>query len=195
MSTKTKSSDVLSREDKRGRFVAPEEKQPNRALPAILVVGCLVALAVVGGALFFSSRPSSAATDAPTGVATSGHDPYPVVAAEDGVVRLSLSVFDDDKAHYYTYMQEGRPIELFALKSKDGVVRAAFNACDVCFQAKRGYRQEGDVMVCNNCGRRFPSEQINVVQGGCNPAPLQRSVEGGDLVIRVEDIAAGQGYF
>ena len=94
--------------------------------------------------------------------ATQGHDPYPLVVAEDGVVRLPLSTFDDYEAHYYTYMHEGQPIEFFVLKSKDGVVRAAFNACDVCFAAKKGYTQDGDEMICNNCGRRFPADQINV---------------------------------
>ena len=50
-------------------------------------------------------------------------------------------------------------------------------------------------MVCNNCGRRFPADQINVVQGGCNPSPLTRIVEGDSLVIQVEDIIEGQDYF
>jgi uncharacterized membrane protein len=50
-------------------------------------------------------------------------------------------------------------------------------------------------MVCNNCGRRFPADQINVVHGGCNPSPLERAVEGDSLVIQVDDIVAGLGYF
>jgi uncharacterized membrane protein len=75
------------------------------------------------------------------------------------------------------------------------VVRAAFNACDVCYAAKRGYTQDGDVMVCMNCGRRFPADQINVLQGGCNPAPLERAIDAGDLVLRVDDIVRGSRYF
>jgi uncharacterized membrane protein len=75
------------------------------------------------------------------------------------------------------------------------VVRAAFNACDVCFPAKKGYHQEGDEMVCNNCGSRFPADQINEVRGGCNPSPLERMVESDTLVIQEQDIIAGLGYF
>ena len=30
-------------------------------------------------------------------------------------------------------------------------------------------------MVCNNCGKVFPSDQINVVTGGCNPIPLDKT--------------------
>jgi uncharacterized membrane protein len=113
----------------------------------------------------------------------------------DGAVRLPLATFDDGQAHTYTYDADGVEIEFFVLKSSDGVIRAAFNACDVCFLAKQGYRQEGDEMVCNNCGQRFPSGRINEVRGGCNPSPLERTIEGDELVIRVDDILAGSGYF
>jgi len=184
--------------------------------PVMLIGGLVLSLAIVGGVVFALTRPfddaqgrpapgataapntSSAAVEAGTQLvtaATIGHAPYPPVVAEDGAVRFPLATFDDYKAHYYTYMHENRPIEFFILKSKDGIVRAAFNACDVCFAAKKGYSQDGDVMVCNNCGQRFPADQINVVQGGCNPSPLRRAVEGDSLVIQVEDIADGLRYF
>ncbi len=204
----------LSREHKRDRFATQGEKKSTGVPPVVLVVGILALIAVVGGAAFAFSRPSAVVADVPSGVvvaepadsakegeaqpvtaATSGHDPYPLVAAEDGSMRLPLSTFDDGKAHYYTYMNGGQSIEFFVLKSQDGVVRAAFNACDVCFQSKRGYNQDGDEMVCNNCGQRFPSDQINVLKGGCNPSPLQRSVDGDYLVLLETDIVAGQGYF
>ena len=131
----------------------------------------------------------------PVNPATQGHDPYPLVAAADGAVQLPLSTFDDYKAHFYTYMVNGRPVEFFVVKSQDGVVRAAFNACDVCFQAKLGYRQEGDVMICNNCGRRFPTDQINEVQGGCNPSPLTRTISGDSVIILGTDLAQGLSFF
>jgi hypothetical protein len=207
---------AASRTAKRARF-ATEEKTPRGASPVILIAGLVIIAAILGGAVFAFMRPTASAANGPespadvpaapltgyrTGsqgllvaAATIGHDPYPLVEPEDGAVRLPLATFDDLKAHHYTYMHEGRPIEFFVLKSKDGIVRAAFNACDVCFPAKKGYTQDGDYMVCNNCGRRFPADQINVVQGGCNPSPLDRAVQGDTLVIQVEDIVKGQGYF
>ena len=140
------------------------------------------------------AAPAARATAAVT-AATSGHAPYPALMPTDGEVRLPLSTFDDGKARHYTYMNGDQPIELFVLTSSDGVARAAFNACDSCFRAKKGYLQEGDEMVCLNCGLRFPSDQINVVRGGCNPSPLTRTVDGDMLVIQEEDIIAGAIYF
>ena len=211
MSTKKQEQHNASRTAKRERFAGREGEKPRGASPLILITGLAVALILIGGTVFALTRPSpasletaSAAVLAGTEIgsqiwqvsaATVGHDPYPQVVSEDGVIRLPLSTFDDHKAHHYTYMNLGRPIEFFVLKSKDGVVRAAFNACDVCFGSKKGYTQDGDYMVCNNCGRRFPADQINVVHGGCNPSPLDRTVEGDTLTIQVEDIIAGQDYF
>lgn len=128
--------------------------------------------------------------------ATQGHDPYPLVEADAlGMVRMPLDTFDDYAAHYYTAMYDSQPIEFFVLKSADGVVRAAFNACDVCYRSLKGYSQNGQIMVCNNCGSQFPADQINVVRGGCNPSPLDRTVEGEDLILRAEDIILGAVYF
>ena len=75
------------------------------------------------------------------------------------------------------------------------MIRAAFDACDVCWRAGKGYFQSGDVMVCRNCGRQFASVLVNEVKGGCNPAPLNRAIENGKLIIKVKDILQGKQYF
>jgi uncharacterized membrane protein len=117
------------------------------------------------------------------------------VAAVGDEVRIPVKDVADGDAHHYVYEGNGTAIKFFVIKSSDGVLRAAFDACDVCFPAKKGYTQDGEFMICNNCGRRFHSSQINVVEGGCNPAPLKREVVGENLVIKVEDILPGVRFF
>ncbi|SHO43563.1 DUF2318 domain-containing protein [Desulfopila aestuarii] len=117
------------------------------------------------------------------------------VSAVGDEVRIPIKDIDDGDAHYYEYEGGGTDIKFFVVKSSDGVLRAAFDACDVCFSAKKGYTQDGDFMICNNCGRRFHSSQINVVEGGCNPAPLHREMVGDNLVIKIEDILPGARFF
>ena len=116
------------------------------------------------------------------------------VADQDGFVRLPVGDIGP-QAHFYAFQGKVNTIPFFVLKSSDGVVRAAFDACDVCYLAQQGFHQEGDEMVCNNCGSRFPSARINAESGGCNPAPLERQVQGGDILIRAADLEAGAGYF
>lgn len=113
----------------------------------------------------------------------------------DGMISIPISDVDDGKAHYFQHKTGGTVVKFFVVKSSDGIIRAAFDACDVCYPAKKGYSQDGDFMVCNNCGRRFHSTRINVVQGGCNPAPLKREVVAEDLVIRVDDVIPGARFF
>jgi uncharacterized membrane protein len=110
-------------------------------------------------------------------------------------IRIPVKTVDNGKARFYEVEVSGVPVEFFVLQSFDGVIRAAFNACDVCFQAKKGYSQKGDFMVCNNCGQPFKSDSINVVRGGCNPSPLERRVDGDYVVIQINDVAQGLMYF
>lgn len=117
------------------------------------------------------------------------------IKAQGEDVRIPVADVDDGKAHYFQYKQDGITVKFFVVKSRDGVIRAAFDACDVCFPAEKGYSQDGDFMICNNCGRRFHSSRINVEQGGCNPAPLKREVQGKYLVLKVKDIMPGRRYF
>jgi uncharacterized membrane protein len=117
------------------------------------------------------------------------------VKSIDGEVHIPVKDVNDGEAHYYLYKDSGNVMKFFLVKSGDGVIRAAFDACDVCFPAKKGYSQDGDFMICNNCGRRFHTSRINVEKGGCNPAPLDRQVVGTDVVIKVDDIVPGTRFF
>jgi uncharacterized membrane protein len=116
--------------------------------------------------------------------------------AQEDRVSYPMNKFDDGKAKFFQYKTpHGLTIKYFIIKSSDGVVRAAFDACDVCWPSGKGYYQDGDVMVCRNCGRRFASVKVNEVRGGCNPAPLKREVVGDQLVIQPPDLMQGAQYF
>ncbi|TFG57943.1 MAG: DUF2318 domain-containing protein [Spirochaetales bacterium] len=113
----------------------------------------------------------------------------------NGQITIPVDKVMDGKAHFYEYKFGKNTIYYFVLKSSDNVIRAAFNACDVCYQSKKGYRQDGDYMICNNCGSRFTSVSINIVKGGCNPSPLDRTISGNNVVINVSDMEKGIAYF
>lgn len=128
-----------------------------------------------------------------------GNQPAPILsqpaagAGED--VRIPLSQISGQAKFYEYPLPDNSKISFFVLKSPDGVYRAAFDACVVCYHAKKGYRQEGDMMVCNNCGQSFQANRINQARGGCNPAPLERTVDGDSLLIRASDIQQGATLF
>jgi uncharacterized membrane protein len=110
-------------------------------------------------------------------------------------VKIPLKALDSGKALFLAMDAGDRQLHYFLLRSPDGKYRAALDACDVCFRANKGYRQEGDKMICNNCGMKFASDKIGEKKGGCNPHPLANRQEAGFAVVAKSDIAAGRDYF
>lgn len=166
---------MTDRQEKKAQF----EHQTSSKRPLILGVALVLAVALAAAAwgLF------------------GGAGGYPAVSAKDGVVAIPASQVSDGKTHFFSYRDGATTINFFVLKSNDGVIRAAFDTCDVCYRDKKGYRQEGDVMVCNACDQRFASDRINEVKGGCNPAPLERVVRDGQVLIPVAALQSGSWYF
>ncbi len=114
---------------------------------------------------------------------------------ENGNIYIPVKDINDGKAHYFkTESDNGIMVEFFTVKSPDGIIRAAIDACDVCYKSGKGYVQEGNFMICTNCGRRFATDRINEVKGGCNPAPLLRTIEKDKLVIAMKDINENAWY-
>jgi uncharacterized membrane protein len=157
--------------------------RPRSRSPLVIGVAVLVLLAA-GAAAYVTFGGSGPVLPAATGIAASGE-----------FVAIPAAAVDDGKARYYEHRHDGKIIRYFVLKSADGVIRAAFDACDVCWPAGKGYVQDGDYMVCRNCGQRFQSTRVNEAKGGCNPAPIERRVENGTVLIRVSDLDRGGEYF
>ena len=156
----------------------------KRRLPLIVAIVC--SALIVGGGLYFATYDRSESAPVAASIASQN------VASQ---VSLPATLFEDGKARHFQHVAGGFKIKYFVLKSADGIIRAAFDACDVCWPAGKGYYQEGDNMVCRNCGRKFASVLVNEVKGGCNPAPLNRKVENGKVIIEVKDILDGRQYF
>jgi uncharacterized membrane protein len=136
---------------------------------------------ILGGGIFLSLAPGGQGLS---------------LAAQAIEVTYPAKIFQNGKAQYFQHKtDDGITIKYFILKSSDGVIRAAFDACDVCWPEGKGYFQKDDYMVCKNCGRRFASDRVNVITGGCNPGALKREVVGEQLVIKVKDILEGKRYF
>lgn len=114
----------------------------------------------------------------------------------NGAFAFPVSAFADGKARHFEYkISPNERVRFFIVKSTDGVIRAALDACEVCHRAKKGYVQQGNDMICVNCGLKFRTDKVNEVKGGCNPHPLNRTINGDTLVISQQEIAAGLPYF
>jgi uncharacterized membrane protein len=94
----------------------------------------------------------------------------PVIADRDLVIPIAEIT---ENAVFYPVDIQGTRVEVLAVKAPDGTIRTAFNTCQVCYGSGRGfYKQQGSVLVCQNCGNRFRMSQVEVRSGGCNPVPI-----------------------
>lgn len=90
----------------------------------------------------------------------------------DGNLAIPLADITED-ATFYSYDNDGLDMEVIAMKASDGSIRTAYNTCQVCFGSGRAYyKQEGDNLVCQNCGNQFTADDLEVIRGGCNPVPI-----------------------
>ena len=70
--------------------------------------------------------------------------PTQEVKPSNGVFAFPATAFQDGKAKYFQFSPApNQKIRFFVVKSTDGVIRAAFDACDVCWRAKERLRSAG----------------------------------------------------
>lgn len=78
-----------------------------------------------------------------------------------------------ETAAFYPIEVDGIQMEVLAVRDSKGTIRTAFNTCQVCYSSGRGYYvQQGNALVCQNCGNRFTVDQVEIQTGGCNPWPI-----------------------
>ena len=102
-----------------------------------------------------------------------------------------------ENPRYYSIDADGVDVRFFAVRGSDGNVRIAMDACDVCYEAKKGYSQSGDDMVCNNCGNKYPTNGIGTenLKGGCWPSYVPMDIEDGMVTIKASDLKAKRYMF
>lgn len=121
---------------------------------------------------------------------------YEKVKTNGGIATIPVAALADGKAHFYKFEDNGKEIAFFAVKSADGSIKTAFDACDACYKSKKGYEQQADKMNCKNCNQKFAINRLGPnATGGCNPGYLPHQLNGGSISISVNDLKGGARYF
>lgn len=116
---------------------------------------------------------------------------------QEDLIILKSEISDNVK--FYPYKSGKINMEVMAVRASDGTIRTAFNTCQICYDSGRGYyKQEGDKLVCQNCGNRFSLDQLEKLKGGCNPVPITKEYKTEDdevIVISQAFMDANKGLF
>jgi uncharacterized membrane protein len=103
-----------------------------------------------------------------------------MLAGENGQVRIPLSELNDSSLHYYAADVDNTVIRFLVIHRMNGDYATALDACQIC--GRQGYRQEGQNVICRNCGAAIYIPSIGQ-SGGCNPIGVKSRVEGGDVIV------------
>jgi uncharacterized membrane protein len=153
-----------------------------KPLHGILVVGAFMAVVILAE-LAFDHR-----------LGASGFER--VTPDRDGLVRISLDRLAAGQVKFFRFLNAGnQEVKFFAARDSDGIVQVAFDASEVCAKTKRGFRLQGEWMVCNKCDKSFRLAEINAGGGGCKPVPLEHRIEAGQLILAENDVLKGWRLF
>ena len=112
--------------------------------------------------------------------------PAQVLDAVNGQVRIPLSTLTDQSLHFYTADVNGTVVRFLVIHQMNGDYAVALDACQIC--GRSGYRQEGQNIICRNCGASIYAPSIGE-RGGCNPIPVKSAVAGGVLLVDLSALA------
>ncbi|GAE88639.1 DUF2318 domain-containing protein [Acetivibrio straminisolvens] len=104
-----------------------------------------------------------------------------------------------ENVKFYPYNADGTKLEVLAVKASDGSIRTAFNTCQVCNGSPRAYfKQQADLLVCQNCGNSFRMDMVEQERGGCNPVPItkeEKTDDGSNIIISRDFILQNKELF
>jgi hypothetical protein len=107
------------------------------------------------------------------------------VAAIGKIVRIPLAEMSGVSVHFYSVDVQGTAFRFFVMRKPNGDYVTALDACQIC--GTIGYRQEGSVLICRNCGAPVNAAEIGM-PGGCNPIAFKSHVEGSNIVVDLSAI-------
>jgi uncharacterized membrane protein len=117
------------------------------------------------------------------------------VTAQDGRIVINVSDLPQSSARHYRYRESGLVIKFFVVRDGQGIIRVALDACEACWKAGQGYKFKDGVMVCVNCGQKFPLGRIGLASGGCNPHPFPYKMENDSVIISARELLLEAKYF
>jgi high-affinity iron transporter len=118
--------------------------------------------------------------------ATNAPSPGKMLTAENNHVRIPLSELTDQSLHFYTAEVNGTVVRFLVIHQTNGDYVTALDACQIC--GRKGYRQEGQNIICRNCGASIYVPSIGD-HGGCNPIPVKSTVAGGEVIVDLTALA------
>jgi len=127
-----------------------------------------------------------------TFIATS--DCTTVTGANEVVV--NATAMRPGSARLFSYTDDaGKRLRFVLARGHDGKVRSVFDACSQCSAFHRGYRVDGDELICRECGNHYSVDRMTEGKASCVPVSLPHEDDSGIVRIKTADLKAGHALF
>src|SRR4030066_733947 len=117
-------------------------------------------------------------------------EPQAVTVRADRMVHIPVESLAPGQLNLYFYQGAEGNVTFMVIKRDGADIAVALNACGIC--PPRGYHQEGNVLICDNCNAPINVETVGM-PGGCNPIPLSASLAGVEVLIAAADLEGAKG--
>lgn len=129
------------------------------------------------------------------GTRTASHGPQPALAVDvtDGEVHLPISRVRGGSAKFFVLQHGPRAgTRFFVVEEPPNRYVVAIDDCGIC-EVKRGFRQVGEMVVCNYCDQSFAIASLGRNASRCAPIPVPAKIKTDHVVIAARDLHARSG--
>lgn len=160
--------------DAEKRLLAAQQRRTRNWMLAA-VSACLAVILALTADFIYAKTNSAPPSAQPIAASGAGNDE----------LRVPLGRLQDGNLHLFTVSSDGQSYRFLVIKKPQGW-GVALDACRIC--GAEGYRQDGQNVICRHCASAIYIPTIGEA-GGCNPIGVPFSVEGGELVVHVSQLA------
>lgn len=120
--------------------------------------------------------------------------PVRLMPDANGLIKVNTEELADGNLHRYAYVtDDGHVVRFFMINRSGGKkIGVVYDACMLC--GDMGYLQEKNEVICIACNVRIFIPSIGKA-GGCNPIPLPHRIDGGQVLVSVQELDKGARYF
>lgn len=110
----------------------------------------------------------------------------------NGNAVISTKDLPQGELHRYSVTVNNVKVRFLLYRKPDGKVASIFDACQICGGV--GFYKGTSGIICKNCAAPVNPQSVGQ-PGGCNPIPLQSTLDGDSVVISKSDLAQQVGQF